>query len=179
MTMAPAFDQRVAELRLAFDRSFASPATTATGDTEDMLAVRIAGDSYALRMSEMSGLATGKKIALLPSRRPGIVGIASVRGNLLLVHSLSALLGYGLHPSPCTWLALSVGDDPVGLGFDELEGFLRVRRTDVHAADGGDAKLHVREVVRLATGTRPVVSIRSAIETLKAHAGGAGPTEEG
>ena len=103
MTPAPALDQRVAELRLAFDRSFASPATAATGDTEDMLAIRIAGDSYALRMSEMSGLATGKKIALLPSRRPGVVGIASVRGNLLVVHSLSALLGYGLHPSPCTW----------------------------------------------------------------------------
>ena len=74
-------------------------------------------------------------------------------------------------------LALSVGDDPVGLGFDELEGFLRIRRTDVHAADGVDGKLHVREVVRISTGIRPVVSIRSAIETVKAHAGGAGPTE--
>ena len=179
MTPTLAFDQRVAELRLAFDRAFAFSAVAATSDTEDMLAVRIAGDAYALRVSEMSGLATGKKIAFLPSRRPSVVGIAGARGSLLVVHSLSALLGYGVHPSPCTWLALSIGDEPVGLGFDELEGFLRVPRSDVHAADGLETKRHVRDIARIAEGTRPVVSIRSAIETLKTHAGGAGPTEEG
>jgi chemotaxis signal transduction protein len=179
VTATLAMDQKVAELRLAFDRAFASPAARATDDTDDMLAVRIAGDPYALRVSEMSGLATGKKIAFLPSRRPSVVGIAGVRGSLLVVHSLSALLGYGLHPSPCTWLALSSGDEPVGLGFDDLEGFLRVRRADVHAADSAEAKPYVGDMARIAGGTRPVVSIRSVIETLKARAGGAGPIEEG
>ncbi len=179
MTTMLALDQRVAELRRTFDRAFASPATRTTDDTEDMLAIRVAGDPYALRVSEMSGLATGKKIAFLPSQRPSVVGIAGVRGSLLLVHSLAVLLGYGLHPSPSTWLALSIGDDPVGLGFDELEGFLRVRRADVHPVDGAEARLHVRDVARVADGPRPVVSIRSAIDTLKTRAGGAGPTEEG
>jgi chemotaxis signal transduction protein len=179
VTTMLALDQRVAELRRAFDRAFASPATRTIGDTEDMLAIRIAGDPYALRVSEMSGLATGKKIAFLPSRRPSVVGIAGVRGSLLVVHSLSVLLGYGPHPSPSTWLALSIGDDPLGLGFDELEGFLRVRRADVHPVDGTEATQHVRDMARVAEGARPVVSIRSTIEILKARAGAAGPTGEG
>jgi chemotaxis signal transduction protein len=157
MTTTLAFEHRVADLRRAFDRTFASEATSAAEDAEDLLAIRVAGDRYALRLGEMSGLATGRKVTRVPSRRPGVLGIASVRGSLLSVHSLAAMLGYGLDSSPCAWLAISVGEQPVGLAFEQLDGFLRLRRSEVHPADGLDVKLHVRDVARAPDGTRPVV----------------------
>jgi chemotaxis signal transduction protein len=173
------FEQRVRHLRDSFDEAFASPPAVLAEETEDMLLVRIGGDPYILRSREMSGLATGKKIAPLPSRRLELVGIVGIRGSLLPVYSLAALLGYGAHPASSRWLALSRGAEPVGLAFREFEGFLRVRKKDVHAAENANARRHVREVARVGGLARPVVDIASALEVLKIRAGEAGPIKEG
>jgi purine-binding chemotaxis protein CheW len=127
----------------------------------------------------MSGLATGKKIAPLPSRRPELVGIVGIRGNFLPVYSLMTLLGYGAHSASSRWLALSRGAEPVGLAFQEFEGFLRVRKDDVRPVENANGRGHIREVARIRELTRPVVDIPSALEVVKIRAGAAGPIREG
>ncbi len=179
MTTRSRFEQRVVDLRDSFDQAFANPPAILTEETEDVLLVRIGGDPYVLCSRDMSGLATGKKIAPLPSRRPELVGMVGIRGSLVPVYSLMTFLGYVAHRSTSRWVALSRGAEPVGLAFQDFEGFVRVRKKDVHATDNANARRHVREVARVGDVTRPVVDIASALEFLKTHAGGAGLIKEG
>jgi chemotaxis signal transduction protein len=179
VTTGSRFEQRVVDLRIAFDEAFARPSVVRADDTEDILLVRVGGDPYALRSGEMSGLATGKKIAPVPSRRSELMGLAGIRGSLVPVYSLAALLGYGAHSSSSPWLALSRGAEPVGLAFQEFEGFVRVPRSDVHSAEDTHARRHVRAVARFGDLTRPIIDVSSALEVLKAQAGGAGPSKKG
>lgn len=138
---APALDleQRVAELRRAFDRGFAEPVAVATASMEDLLAIRVAGNPYALVSRELSGVVTDRKVVALPSRRSDLRGLAGIRGTIVPVYGLAELLGYDAPPSAATWLALCGRTDPVALAFDELDGFLRVPRADLHAAHGAES----------------------------------------
>jgi chemotaxis signal transduction protein len=171
--------QRVLDLQVAFDQAFASRPSARSEETEDLLLVRIGGDPYALRSREMTGLSTGKKIAPLPSGRPELVGIVGIRGSLLPVFSLAVLLGYGAHPASSRWLAFSRGAAPLGLAFQEFEGFARARSADMHAADGVSARRHVRAVARFGEVARPIVDIASTIEVITLRAGAAGSSKEG
>ena len=57
---------RIAELRDAFDSAFARTPLLAADDHEDLLAIRVGGNSYAVRLSEVSGLYADKLVTALP-----------------------------------------------------------------------------------------------------------------
>jgi chemotaxis signal transduction protein len=176
---AAALGQRLADFRGAFDRPFAEPPRIASPETEDLLAVRIAGDPYALKVRDLTGLGSNRKIVPLPSSRDELLGVAGIRGKLVLVYSLPVLLGYAAGTSLTPWLALCGGSDPVALAFDELESFVRVRRTDLCVAEADErSSLHVREVVRIGAVARPVIDARSTVTAVKAGAGVSGSTKE-
>ncbi len=182
MTAPSGLEQRLLDLRRAFDQAFAVAPNTTVETFEDLLAVRVAGDPYALRVREITGLVASRKIVPLPSRRPELLGIAGNRGSLVAVYSLAGLLGYGADSKPASWLALAGAHEPLGLGFEELEGFLRVRSGDVHVAHPAEgARLHVGQVVIVgnkSSQSRRVVDIPSMLATLDVHAGVAGPPKE-
>lgn len=167
MTAPVGLEERLLSFRRAFDQAFAVAPTATVEVYEDLLAVRVAGDPYALRVREITGLVASRKIVSLPSRRPELLGVAGIRGSLVAVYSLAALLGYGVESKPPAWLALPA-DEPIGLGFEEFEGFFRVRSRDVQAG----------EVVVMANQSRRVVDIPSTLAALDVHAGAAGPPKE-
>src|SRR5436309_1156564 len=88
---------RVSELRRAFDGTFAKAIRTAGGEAqeEDLLAVRIFTHAYAIRVAEIAGIITSRKIVPVPSRRFELLGVAGLRGGLIPVYHLGALLGHG------------------------------------------------------------------------------------
>jgi chemotaxis signal transduction protein len=171
-------EQRLALLREAFDQAFAAVPATVTETSEDLLAVRVAGDAYALRLREITALVASRKIVPLPSRRRELLGVAGHRGSLVAVYSLAALLGYEADSKPPSWLVLARSAAPVGLAFGEFEGFLRVWSKDLHKAapEGGSPALV--EVLRVGTTTRPLVELRKVLETLEVHPGKAGSSKE-
>jgi chemotaxis signal transduction protein len=157
---------RAAELRDAFDRSFAG-APAESPPCDDFLDVRLGPVRHALRVSEMAGLLADVRIAPLPSPIGELLGIAGLRGAILPVYDLRALLGYSTEAPP-RWVAIAAAA-PVAFAFDAFERHLRVRRDAVVPhADGGSR--HVREVVRLDEGMRPIVSIASVLDVLEAMA---------
>jgi chemotaxis signal transduction protein len=179
MTARVGLEDRLLGFRRAFDQAFAVPPITRVDTFEDLLAVRVAGDPYALRVREITGLVASRRIVPLPSRRPELLGVAGNRGSLVAVYSLAALLGYGADSKPASWLALAGTGEPIGLGFEEFEGFLRVRSADVHAARAAEAERpHVAEVVVVGNQSRRVVDIPSTLATLDVHAGVAGLPKE-
>ncbi len=179
MTARFDLEERLVDFRRAFDHAFALAPVTNAGAFEDLLAIRVAGDPYAVRVREIAGLVASRRIVPLPSRRDELLGVAGVRGSLVAVYSLGALLGYGADSAAPSWLALAGAPEALGLAFEEFEAFMRVRSEDVYAEPSLDgARRHVGEVVRAEDQSRRVVDVPSILRALAVHAGIAGPAKE-
>jgi chemotaxis signal transduction protein len=163
----------VADLRNTFDRSYSlPPSSPGTEQIENLLAIRLAGSPYAIRVTEVTGLANNRKTVALPSPIPELLGVAGIRGGLVPVYSLAALLGYARDMSPARWLALCGNEDQVGLGFSDLEGYLRVPVAQMYAAGHENVtRGHVKDVVRTDGLIRAVVSIPSLVEMIQRRCG--------
>ncbi len=168
---------KAARLRRDFDLTFAEPARLAQADAEVLLALRVAGEGYAVRLAAVAGLFVDRGIVPLPGTGPELLGIAGLRGGLVAVYDLGALLGYPRSESP-RWLALLRSGSTVGLAFEELDGTLRVAPQDLSPAAGPAHGGLVREVVRAGSVLRPVVDVASVLETIKRLARRGGSPEE-
>jgi len=169
MTALLPMTAKVEELRRVFDRARALPFSSGEAEkSESLLNVRVSRDAYSLRVSEISGLAAGKKIAGLPSPLSEMLGLAGIRGALVPVYSLAALLGYGADAEQTRWLILCASEEPFALALNEFEGYVRVPLEDLHAAEKKDAaRTHVTHVARTHELARAVISIpliREAIQ---------------
>ena len=160
---------RAAQLRDLFDRSFQTASAESALQTEDFLLIRVANLPYALRVSEVSAVAAHRRVVAVPSRRTDLLGLAGIRGSLVCVYGLAALLGHA-SDSTATWLALCGSAEPVGLAFQELEVFVRVPRGDVHE-DPSTAKRLVNGVVQTGPVARPIVDLKAIADVIKSRAG--------
>lgn len=160
---------KAAELRNAFDRARALPFLSEVRERiENLLVLRVSGDAFAIRLGEISGLATDRKIIALPSPIPELLGIAAIRSRLVPVFSLAALLGYSAPATPGRWLVLCGTEEPVGLAINDFEGYLRVPLSRVHAAgQKDDVSARVVHVVRTDDLVRNVVSIPALLEIIQ------------
>jgi purine-binding chemotaxis protein CheW len=168
---------RAADLRLEFDRTFAAPAA-APPATVDLLAVQVAGEGYALRLAGIAGLFADRRIVPLPGAAAELLGLAGLRGGLVAIYDLGAILGHTRSESP-RWVALARGEKTVGLAFDELGGFMRVALQDLtQGAGAAPTGRYVREVVHVDGGLRPVVDMASILETIEGLSRQASRSEE-
>jgi purine-binding chemotaxis protein CheW len=160
---------RAAGLREAFDRSFAAAPQLHDDDREDLLGIAVAGEPYALRLSAVAELVSGRAVTRLVGGAPGLLGIAGLRGALVPVFDLAGLLGRDDRVPP-RWLALTSGEPRVALAFAQLDGHLRVARDAIAADADGGGRRHVQGVVRAGDALRPIVHVASILATLAAHA---------
>jgi chemotaxis signal transduction protein len=161
------FARRLVELRESFDKTFALPPPATAVDTIGLLAIRVGGGAYAVRVDELADVQGACKVVPLPGGRPELLGLAGIRGRLVPVYSLAALLGLGKTAS-WTWLAICGSQQPLGLTFDDLEGYIQASPADLYpAAEIERSRGHVREVLRKDGTTRSVVSASSIVAILR------------
>ena len=153
-----------AALREAFDRSFAEAETPDETSYEDLLAITVAAQPYALRLSEVSALHRDRKIVPVPSNEPALLGIAAFRGTLAPVYDLAVLIGCKAGSSP-SCLILTRGRALVGLAFEALEGQRRVGRDGLSFPEHRGAG-HLYGTVRIASTVRPLIHIASVVEAI-------------
>jgi len=113
----------VAEIRRSFDAEFASPRALPDEQLEDLLAIRLAGDPYALKLSDVELIDARRKIVPLRGADASVLGVAGVRGQLVAVYDLARLLGYARarsHEAP-RWIAVVDAERGLAVAFDELE----------------------------------------------------------
>ena len=177
MTEPLALDAYAAELRRAFDASFASAGVFEAEATIDLLGVVVAGEAFALRVADVSAVVKPKKIVRVPSRRPALLGLAGIRGNLCAVYGLAALLGRPRGLSAPRWIAVARGSDTIALAFDEVFGFLRARASDLSAAAEGGAP-HVSRIVRAGDTSRSIVDVSEIVLSLQSEAAPRGQPKE-
>ncbi|MGH7656108.1 MAG: chemotaxis protein CheW [Gemmatimonadaceae bacterium] len=161
-----ASDDRAAELREAFDLSFATAPVLRAEAAENLLRIRIGADRYALRLSSVSGLVTGKRISWAPSPVPELLGIAGFRGTVQPVYDLAMLLGHPRAVSP-RWIVLAAPES-VGLAFEGFDGFVSVTPDSVVSRardDTGASRLHVNAFMEFG-GTYPIVDVASLMASI-------------
>lgn len=159
--------ERAAELRSAFDRAFAAPLRADAAVKQDLLAIRVGPEPFALRLAEVTGLYADRKITRVPGGKSELLGIAGFRGATVPVYSLRILLGFSAAPAS-RWLVIAVAA-PVALAFDAFEGHLRAAADAIlpqqsHAQMRG----HAPEFIRTADTVRPVLHLASIVKALDA-----------
>jgi purine-binding chemotaxis protein CheW len=177
MTASNRVEQRALWLREAFDRSFAEAADVERASHLDFLAIRVAGDPYALRLSEVQSLHADRRLVSAPSRLPELLGISGFRGVLTPVYDLAPLLGYGAELS-ARWLVVAQSDSPIGFAFGDFDEHLRVTADRVSAPDS-DARVAVRGGVRRGVAALPLIHLPSLVEAIAQRIKALGPSQEG
>ncbi|MGA8709243.1 MAG: chemotaxis protein CheW [Steroidobacteraceae bacterium] len=157
---------RAQEMRAAFDRSFAEPPLTEQAPLQDFLAIRVGTDPYAIRLTDIRGLFADRPVTLLPSDDSAFLGIAGVRGIVVPVYDLGALLG---HPPGALrrWLLL-IGAASLALAFEAFEGHLRLPQAAL-AAQGRQERsgAFVQEVLHTGNSTRAIVQITAIFDAIE------------
>jgi chemotaxis signal transduction protein len=159
---------RAGTLRREFDEAFARVAGRQGAPVEDLLAIRVSGDPYALRLAECAGLFVDRNVTPLPTAVPELLGLAGFRATLVPVYDLRALLGYPRGEAP-RWMVSATGSAVVALAFDAFEAHLRVERAAL-VADDAPAQRHAPRLARLPGGARPLLSVPSLLEAIEARA---------
>ena len=171
-----------AQLREAFDSSFALPPSLASQEVEDLLTIRLAGDPYAIRLLDITEIVTGRKVIPIPAVTPGLLGLAGIRGGIVPVFGLSSILGYGPDPGSPRWMILCCAEEPIALAFSDFEGYLRLPASALRADENFSATTaktkYVSQVARTTDGVRAVISIELIMATIRNRISPHRPTKE-
>lgn len=153
-------EQRLADLRRAFDASFALPPAPREDDLVDLLAVTADAEPLAVPLAAMAGLAADRSITPLPGSPPDLLGVAGLRGHLVPVYDLARVLDPGRAAGAARWVIIARGAPTFGVAVDRIDGHLRVPRESIATAvdTAGSAVVHT------ADGPRPVVDL-TAVRT--------------
>jgi chemotaxis signal transduction protein len=156
---------RAASLREAFDRSFSEPPQIEASPAEEMLAIRLDTEAYALRLSEIAGLFADRKIAPLPGTPAAQLGIAGFRSEIVPVYDLQVLLGH--HSIGSTrWLVLAAAA-PVAFAVTAQEGRLSVPPEAIVEQSDGLPGGYVREFVRMPGSVRRVIDLSAVLNAIR------------
>jgi chemotaxis signal transduction protein len=157
---------RAAELRLAFDCAFAEPVRLDTAAKEELLAIRIDTQAFAIRLSEISGLFAGKKITPVPGSHAALRGIAGFRGAIVPVYDLQILLGHASTATP-RWLVIAAAAS-VALAFEAFEGQLRVARDAILPQPSRpEFRGYAHEIVRTRDFVAPIMHLPSLLDAIR------------
>ena len=172
MNEIPVVESQAAELRQAFDLSFALPPPQASQEVEDFLTIRVAGNPYAIPLRDIAGMVAGRKAVPVPAVALHLLGLAGIRGGVVPVFGLASILGYGQVPGSLRWMILCGAEEPIALAFSDFEGYLRLPKSSLHADENLRAThQYVNQVASTEAGARAVISIPLIVATIRNRIG--------
>lgn len=125
--------ERAAQLRAAFDRAFADAPPGAPVAMRELLRVRIAGEPFALALTEIATIHVDVKIVAVPATARELLGVISVRSQIVPAYDLRAVLGLACELPP-RWLVVVRGA-PAAFAFDGFDGLVRTAEEPIaHSA---------------------------------------------
>jgi purine-binding chemotaxis protein CheW len=130
--------QRLEELRDSFDSSFSRPPPPQKDPGEALLRLRVGGTPLTVRLGHLSGLHLMPRVVRLPGSPASLLGVVGLRGQLIAVHDLAALLGLPVGEPP-RWLLLAGGARRVGLAASGFDGQMRATQEQMKGGGGSSA----------------------------------------
>ncbi|HEX3409495.1 MAG TPA: chemotaxis protein CheW [Candidatus Binataceae bacterium] len=120
------------DLRSAFDRSFEAAPVERDHELVHLLVVRIGAARFALKVNDLAGLARAEKVVPIPSKDPTLLGLAGLKGRIVAVYSLAALIGNAeLVKVAERWLVMCRSEDRLALSFTAAEGTVMVPTSEL------------------------------------------------
>ena len=172
-------EARAAEaIRAAFDQSFSEPIASRLDDTDDVLRIGVAGEGYAVTLSEIAGLYLKPSIVAVPSPLVEFLGVTALRSQIVPVYDLAGLLGLPGSTGPVRWLLLARASVLVAFAVDSVEGHLRVARTSILPRQGQDVSAQVPATLRTPHGSRGIVSVPALLQELQVRIRSSGTSKE-
>jgi hypothetical protein len=117
-------DATLAALRADFDAAFAKAPASTAAPAEELLAIRVQAEPFAVPVAEVAGLCADRLVVPLPTPARELLGLVCLRGRVVPVYDLAALLMGGSPRPPPRWMLLVRGHAALGLAFDVFEGQL-------------------------------------------------------
>ncbi len=167
-----------AELRRAFDSAFAAPPRTMVMDLERLLRIRAGGVAYAVRLHEIAALYSSGRVVPMPGPLPELLGLTTLRGVIVPVYGLGALLGHAAPGGDSSRWVVVTSADEVALGFEELGGYLQLPRSELSSVSGAQTGQHCLETVHLGSDSFSILSVPSIMKALRERVAGAQGTKE-
>lgn len=159
---------RLTEMRDSFDHSFAVAHTAEAEAGEHFLAIRIGDDPLAIRVHAIQAIAHVTRIVALPSPMPELLGLAGLRGDLIPLYDLGALLQYPPLSRAPRWFVQVGAEATLGLAFERLDGYQVAATADrLETATGATTRVHTAGLVRLQDEMRPVIDLESLVNSLQ------------
>jgi len=168
----------VGEVRREFDNTFAAPPAGPPADRESLITLRVAGEAFAVRTMHITAVVNGRRIMPVPTRVAGLLGITALRGALLPVYDLAALLGLPAGAGPGAWLMLTNRETPVGFTFHEFEGQMEIERACLSESGSAGSRKHLCAMARVGTANRAVIDVPGLVEEIRKRAGVTEPVKE-
>jgi chemotaxis signal transduction protein len=159
----------LAELRGAFDQTFAAPAHGRLEHLVSLLTIDVGGQPFALRTLDLSGLVADRRVVPVPSLRAELLGVASLRGTLVPVFDLARWLGLPRHEAGPRWLALAGRENPLALAFDRLEGYVEVAPECLHPDETESRHPYLRHWVATGPVVRALIELPALIQIIRAR----------
>jgi chemotaxis signal transduction protein len=176
MDRATALRERLEDLRQSFDRAFAEAREPRRDETLTLLSIRVGRDPHAVRLSDVAALELRCAVTPVPSEHPELLGIAGLRGAVVAVFDLAALIGASRGDAP--WVLLAKGA-PVAFAFAEFEGVWSVRAEELVRAQGARGA-RAQDVVLRGGQPLPVIDLAGLVGDLgHARARRVAPREDG
>ncbi|MEI9938665.1 MAG: chemotaxis protein CheW [Pseudomonadota bacterium] len=178
MSTSTSIEQKLSALRQDFDSSFALSAGGALAPQLAFLAIRVAGDPYAIRLSEVQSLHADRKLVAAPSLLPELLGVSGFRSILTPVYDLGQLLGYGTVPT-ARWLVVAQSILPIAFAFGDFDSHFRVPAEQVSAPETESRNVAaVGGAVQNAGITLPLLHLPSLVEAIAQRIKAFGPSQE-
>jgi chemotaxis signal transduction protein len=135
------------ELKSSFDRSFQEAPVERNHELAHLLIVRSGTARFALKVGDLAALARVQTVVPLPATDPGLLGVAGLKGRMVALYSLAAMIGSpALKTDPERWLVLCRSEDRIALAFTAAEGTLMVPISDLCPVSPG-APPHATDAV--------------------------------
>ena len=162
----PHLVSRAAELRAEFDLSFAASHEVSRAKGDSFLEIKVGDGVFALRLAEIAGLFSDRKITPIPSAAPALLGVASFRGMITPVYGLEAFFEKPINRG-ARWLAVSAVAQ-VALAFTGLIGHTRRSPGDaLPSPPGQQAQKFTRHFLPIGDHLRPIVDLEAIVAEIR------------
>jgi chemotaxis signal transduction protein len=154
------------DLKRSFDLTFQQPLVERGQELVHLLIGRIGTARFALKVADLAGLARAQTEVPIPGADAGLLGIAGLKGRMVAVYSLAAMIGSTeLSTELNRWMVLCRCEKEIALAFTALTGTMMVPRAELSPVSPG-APPHATDALGSGSSQLWLLNVSSIAENI-------------